>query len=367
MEKRHSASRELCNVSRHPGENAAVTIVKNQFADAYVRRPRKEIQFYLVHGADQGLIHERTSALVKSILGDQESTFSLTRIDGESIVREPGRLAEEAYAAPMLCDDRVLWIDARSRDLTKAIEPLMAEPPRNCWLVVESSNLKKSSRLRSVFERADNAICVECYLDDTRALAALIDAEATSAGIEISGDARDYLLSLLGADRLTTRSELAKLMLYSKGERRIDLTDITAIITDCAPSGLSELIDRTMLGQFAQVDGSAGRFFGDGGDPAVLMMRLASQMSFLHSLKLEVETADSSETVLQKHLVRFPPPSRAALSRQVERWSLASLEKTLPAVQKATARVRGDAKLGRLLVLRALWGLASVSLTNRVN
>ena len=90
-------------------------------------------------------------------------------------------------------------------------------------------------------------------------------------------------------------------------------------------------------------------------------------MSFLHSLKLEVETADSSETVLQKHLVRFPPPSRAALSRQVERWSLASLEKTLPAVQKATARVRGDAKLGRLLVLRALWGLASVSLTNRVH
>ena len=105
-----------------------MTVVRNELGDAYVRKPRKEIRFFLLHGGDQGLIHERAAALVKSLLGDQE-IFSLTRIDGKSIVRDPGRVADEAYAAPLLSDDRVLWIDAKSRDVAKAIEPLIADPP----------------------------------------------------------------------------------------------------------------------------------------------------------------------------------------------------------------------------------------------
>ena len=337
-----------------------MTVVKNEFADAYVRKPRKEIRFYLLLGTDQGLIHERAAMLVESLLGNQRSSFGLTRIDGESIAREPGRLADEAYAAPMLCVDRVIWLDARSRDLAKAIEPLIADPPKDCWMVVEASNLKKGSRFRSAFERAETATCIECYPDDRPALAALVDAEVAAAGLEIGGDARDYLLKLLGADRLTTRSELAKLMLYAKGRRRIDPTDVAAIVSDSAPSGLTELIDRSFLGEIAEIEGSAGRFFGDGGDPGLLMMRLVSQLSLLHGL-LEVEMGVSSETALPSQFARRPLAGRATLTRQAERWTLASLKKKLPSLQKASARVRGDAKLGRLLALRALWGVASSS------
>jgi DNA polymerase-3 subunit delta len=333
-----------------------MTVVRNELADAYVRKPQQGFRFFLLHGGDQGLIHERAATLVKALLKD---SFGLTRIDGESIVREPGRVADEAYASPMLSDDRVLWIDAKSRDVAKSIEPLIADPPAKCWLVVEASNLKRGSRLRSAFEKADNAVSIECYPDDRRTLAAIIDDEVAAAGFEISDDARGYLLRLLGADRLTTRGELAKLLLYAKGNRRIDVADIVAIVTDSGPSGLNELIDGSLLGEMAQIEGSAGRFFGGGGDPALLISRLASQVNLLHSVRLEVEMGASLETALQKHLVRLPPAGRTALTRQVQRWSIASLKKRSPAVQKASARIRRDERLARLLALRALWGIAS--------
>ena len=245
----------------------SVTVIRNDSADAYVRRPRPEIRSYLVHGTDPGLIHERASILVRGLLGEEADPFRLTRIDGDSIVRDPGRLADELHAIPMLGGNRVIWIDAQNRDLGRAIEPFIGHPPEDCWLIVEAGNLKKDSRLRAAFDRAANALSIECYPDDRRTLGALIDIEAREAGVEVTREARDHLLGLLGSDRLTTRGEIAKLMLYVAGSRTIELADVEAIVTDAAPSSLGELIDQSLLGQTAEVERMAARFFGDGGNP----------------------------------------------------------------------------------------------------
>jgi DNA polymerase-3 subunit delta len=265
----------------------------------------------------------------------------------------------------MLGGFRVIWIDAKSRDLARAIDPLIANPSKNCWLIVEAANLKKGSGLRTAFEKANNAISIECYPDDGRALIALIDAEARVAGLEISADARDYLLTLLGADRLATRGELAKLTLYAKGRRRIELADVEAIVADGAPAGLSDAIDRSLLGETADVERVAGRFFADGGDPGLLMMLLASHLTLLQNIRRDIETRDSLEAAIQKQYVRLPPAGRKTIAQQVERWTVAAILRRLPAVQKASARTREDARLGQLLAMRALWSLASGSRTDR--
>ena len=108
-------------------------------------------------------------------------------------------------------------------------------------------------------------------------------AKLRAAGKEVSLDTQNRLSSLLGApSRMTTRGELAKLMLYASGSRRIELTDVEAIVSNGAPSGLAELVDRSLLGEIAEVEQLGGRFFQDGGDPGQLVMRLASQLILLH-------------------------------------------------------------------------------------
>ena len=50
-----------------------VTTIGNATADAFVRRPPPGMRFYLVHGSDEGLIHERVKALVRAALaGDSD-------------------------------------------------------------------------------------------------------------------------------------------------------------------------------------------------------------------------------------------------------------------------------------------------------
>ena len=271
------------------GARNLVTTIGNATADAFVKRPPPGMRFFLVHGTDEGLIHERVKALVSVALTGDPDPLRLTRFDGDVVARDPGALADEAYAISMFGGSRAIWIEAQARDLLPVVEPLFARPPSDCTIIVEAGSLKKGTGLRTAFEKADTAASIECYPDDRRSLGPLIEAEARAAGLTIAAEARDYLVSLLGSDRMTTRGEVAKLMLYASGKPRIEVEDIEAIVADAAPSSLDALIDAALLGDMGAVEANGGRYFAEAGDAGMLVIRLVSRLMLLHRLRLEME------------------------------------------------------------------------------
>ena len=191
----------------------------------------------------------------------------VVRFDGDVLAREPGMLTDEAYAISMFGGSRAIWIELGARDIAAALEPLFKEPPRDCTIVVEAGSLKKGAALRSTFEKMAHGASIECYPDDRRSIGALIDAEARQAGLTVAPDVRDYLVAFLGSDRMTTRGEIAKLLLYAEGRNEITAADVEAIVSDAAPSALDDAVDAAFLGDYAAIEETASRFFSDGGDP----------------------------------------------------------------------------------------------------
>jgi DNA polymerase III subunit delta len=338
-----------------------MTIVNSSAADGFIQRLPKELRFYLVHGADEGLTHERSKAIVGKVLDGDVDPLRIVRLEGEAIARDPGVLADEAYAIPMFGGSRAVWIDAQGRDLMAALEPLFARPPGDCTIVVKAGQLKKGAPLRSAFEKAPNAASVECYPDEARALHLLIDAEAAAAGLAIAPDARAALVDLLGADRQTTRGEIAKLVLYAHGQPRIEIEDVEAIVSDAAPSALDELVDQALLGDLKRAAATATRYFSEGGDGDPLMIRLIQRLTLIHRLRLEMDQGQSFNAACQAVYVRLPPAAVRKLAVQAERWTSDSLARRLPVIRAASARVRAEPRLAEILATRAIWSLASRS------
>ncbi len=338
-----------------------MSVVTNNAADGFLRRLPTEVRFYLVHGADEGLAHERVKIVVQNLIDGDADPLRLVRLEGDAVAREPGVLADEAYAISMFGGARAIWIDAQGRDLLPALEPLFARPPTDCTIVVKAGQLRKGIALRAAFEGSSIGASIECYSDDPSALGSLIDAEARAAGLSIAPDARAGLVALLGADRQTTRGEIAKLMLYARGKSRITAEDVEAIVSDAAPSHLDDLIDHALLGDPSAVEASAMRFFHEGGDPDYLMMRLVARLMLLHRLRLEMDQGRSFDAACQAQFVKLPISARRALAMQAERWTSESIAQRLPAVRLASARVRSETQLSQVLATRALWTLASRS------
>ena len=78
-----------------------MSIIRNAAADSFIERLPRGVQFYLVHGPDEGLAHERSQAIVRKLLGENPDPLRLVRLEGDGLARDPGALAEEAYAVSM--------------------------------------------------------------------------------------------------------------------------------------------------------------------------------------------------------------------------------------------------------------------------
>jgi DNA polymerase-3 subunit delta len=335
-----------------------MSIVNSAAADGFIQRLPKEIRFYLVHGLDEGLAHERVKAIIRSRIGDDTDPMRLVRLEGDAVARDPGALADEAYAISMFGGERAIWIEAQGRDLMPALEPLFARPLTDCTIVIKAGQLKKGTGLRAAFEGSAARASIECYPDDPGALESLIDAEARAAGLAIAPDARAALVHMVGADRRTTRGEIAKLMLYASGRSQITAEDVEAIVADAAPSNLDQVIDDALLRDLPAVEASLSRFFHEGGEADYLMIRLVARLTLLHRLRLEMDQGRPFEAACQALFVKLPMSARRALAKQAERWTTDSIAERLPALRQASARVRIDSQLADVLATRALWTLA---------
>jgi len=336
-----------------------MNVVNSAMADAFVARLPKEIRFFLIHGPDEGLAQERAKAVIRKLIGDDPDPLNLVRLEGDAVARDPGALVDEAYAVPMFGGARAIWIDAQARDLLPALEPLFARPPADCAIVVKAAQLRKGIGLRAAFESSPDRASIECYSDDAKALEALIDAEARAAGLSLAPEARAALVALTGADRQTTRGEIAKLMLYARGKSSVTAEDVEAIISDAGPSNLDAVVDRALLGDLNGVETSLTRFFHEGGEADLLMIRLVLRLLLLHRLRLEMDQGRPFDAACQALFVKLPPSAVRALARQAERWTSESIAQRLPAIRLASARARADSRLAEALATRALWSLAS--------
>src|SRR5689334_12712411 len=116
-----------------------MTALKTSEIDKFLARPDPARPIVLVYGADAGLVRERAEALLRASVDDPNDPFSLARIESEQLSANPTRLAEEANTVPLFGGRRVVMVKVNSRhNIAGAVETLLADPPKDCRVIIEA-------------------------------------------------------------------------------------------------------------------------------------------------------------------------------------------------------------------------------------
>ncbi|HET9715877.1 MAG TPA: DNA polymerase III subunit delta [Pseudolabrys sp.] len=335
-----------------------MTAIKASEVDRFIARPDPAYPIVLVYGPDAGLVRERVDALVHASVDDPNDPFALARIEGDSLAGEPSRLVEEAHTVPLFGGRRAVHVRAGTRNISPAVESVIAAPSRDCRIIIEASNLNKSSPLRALCEKAKVAVALPCYPDNERTLAQLIEDEMRAAHLTIAPDARAALLSLLGGDRLSSRSEIRKLALYARGKTSVELADVTAVVADASEIALDGVLDAAFAGRTADLDVEFVKARAGGSSPAAIVSAAIRHVANLHKMKLAVESGESIDFAMK----RAAPPVHFSRERRVNEalraWSAASLLQAMQQLAEASLEMRRKAGLGESIAHRTLLSLA---------
>jgi DNA polymerase III subunit delta len=332
--------------------------IKNAEADRFIARPQQAIFLYLVFGSDTGLVSERARKIVARAIDDPKDPFQLLRIGGDELAADPLRLADEANTVPLFGGRRAIWIEAQGKGFMSAIEPVLNAAPSDCTIVIEAGALKRDAPLRKICESAPRAAAIECYPDSARDLAQLIDSEAAAAGLRFDDEARTYLISLVGQDRLATRAEIEKLLLYAHGDGKVTITHIDAIVADASMLALDAAVNGAFEGNFAAVQETTARVYAEGGDYNMILGAALRHAILLHRMRLDTEAGRGGGG-------GSGYGRGAVLDKHVRAWTSARLGRAIAIVNEAIARSRREPKIAEAITTRALWTIALSARGNR--
>jgi len=330
--------------------------------DAYIaaRDPARPIA--LVFGPDAGLVSERADAIMRASVDDPNDPFALVRLDGDELAGDPSRLIDEANTVPLFGSRRAIRVKAGGRDFSAALATLVADPPRDCRIVIEAGDLRRNSPLRTLCERAKSVAAIACYLDGDRELGRLIDEEMRAANLSIAPDARAALLPLLGGDRRASRNEVRKLALYARGKNEVDLDDVLATVADASGLVLDAVIDAAFAGRTGELETLLGKARSAGIAPARIIAAAVAQAGQLHRARLSIESGAPTAEVVEQVVPRAQFRRRSAIEAALSAWTAARLERVMADLAAATLETRrlsgpladlADPVVGRALLITA--------------
>lgn len=337
--------------------------IRNFEAGRFLANPPAHIFLYLVFGTDAGLVSERARALIAGAVADPKDPFQFVRMSGDDLAGDPRRLAEEAHTIPLFGGRRAIRVEATGKPLIEAVEPLLAVPPQDCTIVIEAGALKKDAALRKLCEREKRAAAIECTPDSAADLGQLIKETVASSGLTVCADARAMLEALLGEDRLMTRLELEKLVLYARDAGEIGPQHVEAIVSDAASRWVDQPVNAAFSGDFGALDSGMARVLGIGGDVNGLLGAALRHAVALHRARLSIEGRDAGQGDTPRMGQGFR--RGAGFEQHLGAWTGARLLPAIENLSQAIAAARREPRLAEPIAMRALWKIAQAARQGR--
>jgi DNA polymerase-3 subunit delta len=226
-------------------------------------------------------------------------------------------------------------------------------------VVIEAGNLRTSSPLRVLCERAKNAVALPCYPDSEGNLARLIDEEMCASGLTISADARAALVPLLGGDRLASRQEIQKVALFAGGKGKVELADVMAVVSDASSLELDEMIDAVFAGRTRELETQLGKARTAALSPDTMLSTALRHVGQLHKARLAIDQGTPID-IAAAQVARFVSFNRKrAIEAALAMWTSPRLARTMTQLADALLDARRQSSLTQLIAHRTLLAIAT--------
>lgn len=325
-------------------------------AEAFLKSPNESVRAILLFGPDSGLASERAKNLLARF-SDDEDPFGITQLNAEALKKDGAVLADSSNAMSLMGSKPVIHV----RDATDGIVGIVQD-----WLnagagmqpaVFEAGELSPRSKLRSLFEKRDDAAAIGCYADAGRDLAGIIREHMANNGVSISRDALPVLVQRLGTDRLAIRQELDKLVMYAGGpgsETEISIQDVEECCGDIKAASLDDIAFAVAGGDQQRFGISFERAISEGVTIHAILRAVQRHFDRLH----QVNAAAAESGSVADAVKRLRPPvfykEVDAMVSQGNRWSVDDLGRGLRLLIQTERECKSGINIDRALCERAL-------------
>jgi len=312
--------------------------IQNFKIDQYCKNLSPIAPAILLYGQDYGLISERSSLIIDSFLnnvGKKQNSLNIIDLSNSNLLLHPESLEMEVSSISLLSKKKIVRIKDASDALLKIIDDYFIYSHPDCLIILISDALSPRSKIRKFFESHNDAVVLPCYNDDKKDILNLINSSLNKENIFIEEQGIQLFANYLGIDRLTTKAEIEKAILYAGKEKKLNANDIGSFISDQASLGIDELYDYSLNGDLEEAYRVLTRIQKEGVPSIQIIRSFIRQMQSLYSIIHALSFGNNINSVLNS----FKPPiyfkRKDNIKGHAQKWSLGKLNKALLLLESA--------------------------------
>ena len=278
----------------------------------------------LIYGNNEGLKEQIINdCFLKNFKGE---IFNYDEID---VLNNKEEFISNLLNRSLFEDNKAIIISRATEKLIDTIIDIIEKNPPGIKIIIKTQNLEKKSKMRNLFEKEKNLICIPVYEDDTRVLASIVQNFLRKNELKLSQEIINILIERSKGDRKNLNNELSKLKSLAISKKKIDLYDIQKLSNLAENYSVFELSDNYLAKNSKKVSNMLNENNYTSDDCILILRTILNKSKRLLKIKSEMDKTKNIDEVLST----FKPPifwkEKEIVKKQAQSWSTKEIKKII--------------------------------------
>ena len=289
----------------------------------------------LFYGQNEGFKEEE---ILKILINNKDKNS--TRYDEKQILDNSEIFYNDILSKSLFEKEKIIIINRATDKIVNIITDLLEKDISDISIIINSNNLEKKSKLRSLFEKNKKLICVAFYPDSQDILTKLTYNFFKENNIAISQENINLIVNRCNGDRGALKNELNKIEFFVKNKKKLSTENLLKLTNLIENYGISELVDNYLAKNQKKIVSILNENNFSNEDCIIITRTLLNKLKRLIKLSKDFNENKS----LDKTISNAKPPifwkDKEIVKQQINNWSPNQINKAIVNVNEIELQIK---------------------------
>ena len=271
----------------------------------------------LIYGLNQGYKNQVIKNLFEKLFEGE-----ILRYDENEILNNHEEFISNLMNRSLFDDNKLIIISRASDKIVKFINEIIERNIEKIKIIINSDNLEKKSKLRNLFEKEKELVCIPFYEDNDKSLNIIAQNFFEQKNIKVSQEIINVLIGRSRGDRGNLVNELNKIENLSITKKNIEADDIIKLTNLSENYSVFELAESYLAKNKKQVSKILNENNFANEECILILRTILNRSKRLLKLKENQNQTGNIDLTISS----FKPPifwkEKDAVKKQVQSWSM---------------------------------------------
>ena len=300
--------------------------------------------FYLLYGKNEGLKKDCLNEIL------EKNDGKVFNYEEKQIKDETESFYENILSGSLFESKKIIIINRASDKIFEIIQDLINRNTTNITIIINAGQLETRSKLRSLFEKNDDLVCIPTYPDNNDTLSKLTTIFFKKENIPISQQNINIIVDKCNGDRHNLNNELNKIKNFTLSKKKISSQEILSLINLSENFEVSELIDNCLAQNKNKIINILNENNYSSEDSIIILRTFLSKTKKI--LKLAMEFEESKD--INKTINSAKPPifwkDKEIIKVQLNKWKTKKIKELIENINNIELEIKKNYNNSILIV-----------------